>query len=329
MRYIYLLLLAVVFTSCAKEFRNPYDPATPPDIWMPKAFKLDTLGSNALRLSWKQDEQHIDGFAVQKSTNGQLEEILLPLDSLNFTDTNLSQDSGIIYYKVWARAGNNKSDEIGSVEGVNFPMPILYDIEGNRYRTIKIGNQEWIGDNLRATRFSNGDQIPLINNNLQWNAQAAHCEYSPNILEYANFNNNKIILGKLYNWSAINDSRNVCPVGWHVPTDEDWTILTDHLGGSSIAGNKMKSIGTIEAGNGFWHEPNNGATNESGFSGLPGGFRTSVGSFSNIGNFGYWWSSSEFDIDNAWYRFLGYDSSYSGRGNILKKNGFSVRCIKD
>ncbi len=325
MRYIYLLLLAVVFTSCAKEFRNPYDPATPPEIWMPKAFKLDTLGSNALRLSWNQYERHIDGFTIQKSINGQLKEILLPLDSLRYTDTNLFQDSGIVHYKVWARAGNNKSDEVGTVEGINFPMPILYDIEGNKYRIIKIGNQKWIGDNLRATRFSNGDQIPLINNNFQWGAQEAYCEYPSTYLNSID----KIIMGNLYNWSVITDTRNVCPIGWHVPTDEEWTILTDYLGGSLIAGDKMKSIGTIEAGNGFWHTPNNGATNESGFTGQPGGCRNNSGAFSSIGNFGYWWSSSQFDIDNAWYRFLGYDSSYSGRGNILKKNGFSVRCIKD
>jgi hypothetical protein len=127
MRYIYLLLLVFVFTSCAKEFRNPYDSATPPDVWMPKAFKLDTLGTNALRLTWQQDELHIDGFAIHKTTNGQMKVILLPLDSLRYTDTQAVDTSSDavcpeLSYKVMARAGNNRSLEIGTASGIRMPL---------------------------------------------------------------------------------------------------------------------------------------------------------------------------------------------------------------
>jgi hypothetical protein len=123
---IYIALF-LFFTSCAKEFRNPYDPATPPDFWMPKAFKLDTLGTNALRLTWNQDERHIDGFAIQKSTNGQLKEILLPLDSLIYTDTQAVDTSSDevcpeLSYKVMARAGNNRSLDIGTTSGIRMPL---------------------------------------------------------------------------------------------------------------------------------------------------------------------------------------------------------------
>jgi len=125
----FAILLLILLTSCTKEFTNPYDPATPPDIWMPKAFKLDTLGTNALRLSWNQDELHIDGFAIQKSTNGQLKEILLPLDSLRYTDTQAVDNSSDevcpeLSYKVMARAGNNRSLDIGTTSGIRMPLSI-------------------------------------------------------------------------------------------------------------------------------------------------------------------------------------------------------------
>jgi uncharacterized protein (TIGR02145 family) len=123
----FAFLMLTLFTSCAKEFRNPYDPATPPDIWMPKSFRLDTLGNNALRLSWNQEEQHIDGFAIQKTTNGQIKEILLPLDSLRYTDiqavdTSSDEVCPELSYKVMARAGNNRSLDIGTTSVIRMPL---------------------------------------------------------------------------------------------------------------------------------------------------------------------------------------------------------------
>ena len=130
--------------------------------------------------------------------------------------------------------------------------------------------------------------------------------------------------GKLYNWYAVNDPRNMCPLGWHVPTDAEYTLLTAYLGGESVAGGKMKSTGTQ-----YWQSPNTGATNESGFSGLPGGSRNNDGSFSVIGDFGAWWSSTESYPSAAWYRGLGYISVDADSFSGFKTYGLSVRCLRD
>lgn len=131
--------------------------------------------------------------------------------------------------------------------------------------------------------------------------------------------------GKLYNWYAVVDPRHVCPTGWHEPTDGEWTTLTDYLGGVEVAGGKMKTTGFQ-----YWQNSNTDATNESGFSGLPGGFRYYFnGDFNYVGDYGYWWSSSEYDANNAWSRFLFYDYGNAYQGYGSKQGGFSVRCLKD
>jgi uncharacterized protein (TIGR02145 family) len=131
--------------------------------------------------------------------------------------------------------------------------------------------------------------------------------------------------GYLYNWYAVDDSRNIAPEGWHVPTDDEWQILVDYLGGSSVAGGKMKETGTEH-----WNSPNTGATNESGFSALPGGYRDySNGDYTNMGYYGYFWSSTEYSSYRAWNRILYYDNSDVYRHSSYKQNGFSVRCVRD
>ena len=133
--------------------------------------------------------------------------------------------------------------------------------------------------------------------------------------------------GKLYNWYAVskttNGNKNVCPTGWHVPTDAEWTVLTDYLGGASVAGGKMKEVGTTN-----WNSPNTDATNTSLFTGLPGGSRFNSGNYYYIGYNGYWWSSSESNAYSAWYRYLG-EYGDANRGNDGKMYGFSVRCLRD
>lgn len=132
-------------------------------------------------------------------------------------------------------------------------------------------------------------------------------------------------MGKLYNWYAVTDPRGLAPEGWHVPSDAEWTTLTTFLGGEYVAGGKMK-----EAGTAHWLAPNGGATNSSGFTGLPGGYRNSYGTFYTIGNYGYWWSSTEPTTYDAWYRYLAYDGGDVGRGfGNVKPYGFSVRCLRD
>lgn len=200
----------------------------------------------------------------------------------------------------------------------HFPEGVVTDINGNKYRTVQIGTQCWMAENLKVTRYQNGDTIPNITDSFTWIiANGAYCNYN-NDTDLAES------YGRLYNWYAVADTRDIAPVGWHVPTDSDWEILISHLGGSSLAGGKMKETGTTH-----WSTTNNGASNESGFAGLPGGLRNKNGDFSGIASRAFFWSSTEYFEGNAWYRILYGASSECDRNYIDKYNGFSVRCIKD
>ena len=195
----------------------------------------------------------------------------------------------------------------------------MTDQQGNVYKTIVIGTQEWMAENLKTTVYRNGNAIDNIIENYQWLDLTTGAWAS-----YNNDNQYDCPYGKLYNWFAVADPRYLCPTDWHVPTDGEWTALTDYIGGAAVAGGKMKTTGLQ-----YWISPNTDATNESGFSGLPGGYRSSSGDFYNVGNGGYWWSSSEYDASRAWYRFLtyNYDNAYQDRND--NGVGFSVRCLRD
>jgi len=196
------------------------------------------------------------------------------------------------------------------------PTAPVTDIDGNEYATIQIGTQVWMAENLRTSKYCNGDPIPNAADNTQWsNLTTGAWAHYDNDSQYEE------LYGKLYNWYAAADTRNICPCGWHVPTDAEWTVLSDYLGGEDVAGTKMKT--TIG-----WNENGNG-TNESGFSGLPGGVRGFSGTFYDVGDFGYWWSSLENTTGDAWYRVLGYFADDLARDKIFMSNGFSVRCLRD
>jgi len=195
------------------------------------------------------------------------------------------------------------------------------DIDDNSYNTIKIGDQVWMAENLKTTKYSNGDLIGTtdpynldISGETDPKYQWAFNGDESNIADY----------GRLYTWYAVTDGRNICPAGWHVPTDADWTILTDYLGGLSVAGGKLKDIGTVH-----WSSPNNGATNESCFTALPGGVREDDGTFGNFGTYGYWWSATEYDATTVMVRLITNEYDDVTLYNYKKKSGFSVRCLKD
>lgn len=193
------------------------------------------------------------------------------------------------------------------------------DIDGNVYITAKIGDQTWMLQNLKVTHYRNGDPIPNVTDNGAWAglSTGAYCEYDNDI-------NNVAVYGRLYNWYAVDDGRNIAPEGWHVPTDAEWQTLVDYLGGDAVAGGKLKETGTTH-----WNDPNTGATNESGFTALPGGTRYRSGSFLDMGRYAYFWSSTEIYSLNAWYRSLYYNYSQVYRYGMVKHYGFSVRCVKD
>jgi uncharacterized protein (TIGR02145 family) len=191
----------------------------------------------------------------------------------------------------------------------------IYDSENNKYRTIQIGMQTWMAENLRSVKLNDGTDISFVIETSSWAelTTPGYCWY----------NNDSVGYGAIYNWSTVKTGK-LCPSGWHVPTDEEWTILTDYLGGKSAAGGKLK-----ETGYSHWLSPNTGATNESGFTGLPTGYRSSSGSFNNIGSYGFWWTSTEASAGDAYYRRVYYSYSSVDRSSSNKKSGTTVRCIKD
>ena len=194
------------------------------------------------------------------------------------------------------------------------------DKDGNVYKTVTIGSQVWMAENLKTTKYLNGDSIgTTIPATLGINGESTP-KYQ---WAYGGNESNVATYGRLYTWYAVTDSRNVCPTGWHVPTNVELTTLTTYLGGDSIAGIKLKETGSTH-----WISPNTGATNESGFTALPGGYRGYEGSSYFTGYAGYWWSATESDATNAWYHGLYYNGIYEHNLSNSKKVGFSVRCIK-
>ena len=191
------------------------------------------------------------------------------------------------------------------------------DIDGNAYHTVTIGIQVWMVENLKTTKYRDGTNIPNVTNNT-----ACATLSTPGYCLYKNDPTNKNTYGALYNWHTVSTGK-LCPTGWHVPTDDEWKVLTDYLGGLYIAGGKLKETGT-----GHWTIPNTGATNASGFSALQGGDRVySDGTFDGIGDYGCWWSAEQFAGPLAIQRFLFNNSSNVLRGSSFKTYGFSVRCV--
>ena len=200
--------------------------------------------------------------------------------------------------------------------------PAEISVEGSVIGSIRIGNQEWQAENLKVDRFRNGDEIPQVRSAVEWAAAGEKGE--PVWCYYQNDAENSKIYGKLYNWYAVNDSRGLAPEGWHIPTDDEWTTLTDYLGSKKMDAIKMKSTGLA-----YWQPPNERGTYENSFSALPGGYRNNVGSFSNIGFYAFFWSVTKYDKSYAWYRLLNFNKGDVLRNFSSKSFGASVRCLKD
>ena len=204
--------------------------------------------------------------------------------------------------------------------------------DGNQYNWVKIGDQIWMAENLAY--------LPSVNMVADGSEDAAGSYYyvygynGTNVAD-AKATANYTTYGVLYNWTAAMDGeassttnpsgiQGVCPTGWHLPSDAEWTELTDYLGGTSVAGGKLKETGTTH-----WTSPNTGATNETGFTALPGGNRDTDGPFYYVGNYGGWWSATGYDAIIAWYRVMDYFSSNVNKYDYNKELGLSVRCVRD
>jgi uncharacterized protein (TIGR02145 family) len=241
----------------------------------------------------------------------------------SFTSTLAGLTANTQYYvRAYAtnKAGTGYGNQLNFVTAqsaniITFNPTLTYgtlsDMDGNEYKTIEIGNQTWMAENLRTTKYNDGSSVPAVNDNSTWFnlTTDAYCWYDNDITK-------KEIYGALYNWYAVNRG-NLCPAGWHVPTDQEWTVLSAYLGGESVAGGKLKETGTAH-----WN-PNTGATNESGFTALPGGMRGNGGVFFDLGYYGgYWWSATE-----NWCRLIYCRSTDISSLTDMNTTGFSVRCV--
>ena len=347
------ILILILFSTCEDRPRNnPFDPETDlaPEDWAPSNLQAQVLNDSQIKLTWTQEITPVSGFRLERLHGGgfilQIAEV--DEDITEYTDTGLTLETDYTY-RVRAFTDENESEYTNTVE-----MTLFYDctglfmgnavedcagecngtaiedcagkcngtavedIDDNCYETVQIGNQVWMAENLKVTHYRDGTAIPTGHNYSDWSnlTTGAYAVYDNN-------ESNADTYGYLYNWYAAVDSRNIAPEGWHVPTDAEWTILTDYLGGESVAGGKLK-----EAGTSHWNSPNTEATNESGFTALPGGYCSNEGNYFDMGYAGYFWSSTWSGSGNAWCRKLYYYYSAVYRNGYDKRVGFSVRCVR-
>ncbi len=230
-------------------------------------------------------------------------------------------------YYVRAYATNNSGtaygNEISFILLMNVAGPVVADPDGNSYNSVIIGTQVWLKENLKTTKYNNGD---LIGTTTPATLDISNESLPKYQWGYDGNESNVTTYGRLYTWYAVTDDRRICPTGWHVPDDDDWETLKTFLcgSGSNVAGGKLKEISTNH-----WISPNTGATNETGFTARPGGSRYYTGVFYYLGTYSYWWSTTENGAYNAWIRIIYNSYEYLGKDYNYNKNGLSVRCIKD
>jgi len=279
----------------------------------PSNLHASAIDDQTIRLTWTDNCQFEMGYRIERKTGeGSFIQIAeVSANSIEYEETGLTYDNAYTYrIRAFTALYVSEYSNEKTVHGT------VTDIDGNIYFTIKIGAQVWMADNLKVIHYRNGEAIP---NNITWSTSTTGA--------YCNYNNdakNAAIYGCLYNWYAVNDSCKIAPEGWHVPTYAEWQTLIDYLGGDAIAGGKMKETGTT-----YWNSPNTGATNESGFSALPSGWRYDDGDFSSIGSYTHFWSSTENSKSGAWALSLRYDDSKVYPNGNRKYGCFSVRCVKD
>ena len=295
------------------------------------------ISGSQINLSWTDNATNEVGYKVQrKTTVGNFTDVgSTGTDISTFSDLGLTSNTAYTY-RVYAynAAGNSLqySNEINitTTNGGGGGGSSVTDIDGNIYPTVLICNQRWTAKNLDVSHYKNGDVIPQVTDPMQWSGltTGAWCYYNNDAA-------NGPIYGKLYNWYALNDARGLAPEGCHVPIETEWNKMVKCIDPaadtvcqgcvqSSTAGGLLKETGVSH-----WLTPNVGATNITGFSGLPGGYCDNNGLFNNIGQKGYWWSSKEYSATYGWYRYMASFGADINRYDYFKTYGFSIRLIKD
>ena len=341
LKAIFLSIVIIQVSGCSKDNNVVVPkvleiiyPNAPTDL----SRALQSSSSDEASLYWKDNSDNETGFRVERKSNSGSFEVIKTLNS-DVTSYNISGLGVNTTYTYRVCSYNN----IGNSKTYSNEFIIITDIDGNPYTQIKIGNQIWMKENYSASKYRNGDIIAKMGNGqivvtpkgaFQW-SNLTDIQFGAYVSRYDGF---EYPMGKFYNWYAVNDSRGLAPLGWHVPTRAEWKVLSDFLGGELVAGGKMKetTASWINSNNGgeSWTQPNAGASNVSGFRALPGGFLkfegTRYGSTFDQSRFlAYFWTSSEFDLASAYtYKLFNYNESLLVSSEY-KVQGGNVRLIKD
>lgn len=319
MRIIFFLSFLILLYGCVKSNSDLTTPLTQV-VTIPNApinLKGVVSKSTQIDLTWIDSSKNEEGFKIERKSGNDEYTLIATLNHniTTYSDKSIAEPKNYMYriFSYNQKGNSTHSNEINLATFVT-------DIDGNKYTFVQIGQQLWMDKNLEVETYRNGDVIPQVTDAKEWAAlkTGAWCYHSNNKA-------NGVIYGKLYNWYAVNDPRGLAPKGWHIPSKEEWTTITTFLGGIGVAGGKMKATGLS-----LWNSPNFGATNESGFSGLPGNTRyNNIGTFGDLGSFGIWWTAIG-ENGGAWHYYLNNTTEIFYRGwETNLESGYSVRCIKD
>lgn len=347
MKKILYLFVVIIAYSCSTSNDDNGNSNTTVVPLPPTGLTGNVASTTQINLSWTDNSTNETGFKIERRTGSANYAVVgtVNQDVLTFSDSGLTP-STTYTYRVYAynAVGNSLtySNEItlNTMNNIVFG-PNVIDVDANTYMSVSICSQIVTMTNLNVSKYNDGTPIPQVTDPTQWAnlTTGAWCYYN-------NDPANGALYGKLYNWYAVAGiydaaslanptlRKKLAPTGWFIPSDDEFTQFTDCLGGSTIAGGKMKATGTIETNSGLWQSPNIAASNESGFTGIPSGYRNNDATFGGIGTYAMWWSSSMSESSSsnpthAWFRSLYYGYSDVYRSNWSRNFGFSIRCFKN
>jgi len=290
--------------------------------WHPQNLAASTITSGQIDLTWTDNSTNETGFKIERKTPTDSYAVLVTVGQniTSFQDTGLTPTTEYTYRVYSFNTGGNSVTYSNEASSTALGSSMM-DIDGNIYEVVVIGTQTWMSQNLKTTKYANGDPVPNVTDATQWGDLT-----TGGWVYYNNDPGFDIPYGRLYNYYAVMDSRKLCPAGWHAPSDSEWNVLENFLGGAAVAGGKMKEAGTTH-----WIAPNTGADNSSGFGAIPGGDRRGATNalFEVQGALARHWTSTEVDGLNAYGRDIENISTYLSSNQFGKTYGFSVRCIKD
>ncbi len=331
---VVLIGVAMLYSCSSENSNDSISDSIPISVAVPNApselIRVPSVDdSKNLRFMWTDNSSDETGFKIERKVNSGPYEVFQNL-SANIVDFTFSNLAANTTYSYRICSYNNKGNSIF----YSNEYTVSTDIDRNAYTNIKIGSQIWMKENYTVTKYKNGDIIPKMQQGQAVLTSTGYVLWS-SLKDFGAYMNSgssttSVNYSNFYNWYAVNDSRGLAPEGWHIPTKEDWNILQEYLGGSLVAGGKMK----MESSS--WRNPNTGATNISNFSGLPSGYfkfnGTASGSTgSDNGASSYFWSSTEFDSQQAYNYRLRYDSTSLIESYVsdYKVQGMTIRCIKN